>query len=254
MTTLPRRVPRDVRALVSSPRGIGLTLVYLAATVALVAYFPKDAPAAQGAAAPAAAAPAAAMSDQQRAELAQWWALQPRVVLPVPDDGARVHVVIFSDFQCPHCRIAHESYRNIVAKYAQGGQVEFQLKHFPLEGECNSYARAGSHSAACESAAAVVMARATGKAATMTDWLFANQTALTPSLVREAARTTGGIADFNGGYAKALEEVRGDANLGGLLAVSSTPTMFINGRKLPPGVVAAEHLDALIELELQRTN
>jgi protein-disulfide isomerase len=70
--------------------------------------------------------------------------------------------------------------------------------------------------------------------------------------VREAAKDIGGIADFNGGYAKALEEVREDARLGGVLGVASTPTFFLAGRKLPPGVVPAEYIDALITLELQR--
>ncbi|MEO8077239.1 MAG: vitamin K epoxide reductase family protein [Acidobacteriota bacterium] len=254
MKTLPGRVPRDFRALFSSPSALGLAALYLAGAVALLAYFPTEAPAAQSPAAAATPAPAAAMSDQQRADLAKWWDLQPRVVLPVPDDGAKVHVVIFSDYQCPHCLAAHEAYRPLIAKYAAGGQVKFQLRHFPLEGECNPHAPGGQHSAACEAAAAVVMARATGHATTMEDWLFANQNTLTPSLVREAAKTVGGIDDFNGGYAKALETVTADANLGGLLGVTSTPSLFLNGRKLPPGVIAAEYLDALIDLELHRTS
>jgi protein-disulfide isomerase len=86
----------------------------------------------------------------------------------------------------------------------------------------------------------------------MEDWLYEHQTTLTPSSVREAAKDIGGIADFNGGYAKALEEVKADARLGGLLGVTSTPTFFLDGRKLPPGVVPAEYIDALITLELQR--
>jgi protein-disulfide isomerase len=254
MKTLPGRLPRDVRTLASSPRALGLAALYLAGAVALVAYFPTDAPAAQAAAAAAAAAPAPAapMSDQERAELAKWWELQPMVVLPAPADGAKVHVVIFSDYQCPHCLAAHQAYRPVLAKYAAGGQVKFQLKHFPLEGECNSHAPGGTHSAACEAAAAVVLAGATGNADKMDDWLFANQATLTPSLVREAAKTVGGIDDFNGGYVKALETVTADANLGALLGVTSTPTLFINSRKLPAGAIPAEYLDVLIDLELHR--
>ncbi|MEP6592597.1 MAG: hypothetical protein ABJC51_02845, partial [Acidobacteriota bacterium] len=96
------------------------------------------------------------------------------------------------------------------------------------------------------------MARQTGKAAAMEDWLYENQITLTPSSVREAAKSVGGIADFNGGYAKALEEVKEDARMGGLLGVTSTPTFFLNGRKLPAGVVPPEYIDALITVELQR--
>jgi len=114
-------------------------------------------------------------------------------------------------------------------------------------------AEGGSHSAACEAAAAVVLARQTGKADKMTDWLFDNQEKLTPSGVRTAAHDIGGIADFNGAYADALKEVRTDANLGGVVGVTSTPTIVLDNKKLPAGVVDPAALDALIDLELKRS-
>jgi protein-disulfide isomerase len=166
-------------------------------------------------------------------------------------DGAKVLVAIFSDYQCPHCRTAHEAYRSLIAKYPPP-DVRFVLKHFPLERECNPSMSSDVHSASCEAAAAVVLARKTGKAVQMEDWLFANQESLTPSAVRVAAKDVGGIADFNGGYAEALKEVRADATLGGQLGVGSTPSLFLNNRKLPAGVVDPAGLDAIIELELQR--
>ena len=46
--------------------------------------------------------------------------------------------------------------------------------------------------------------------------------------------------------------MKADARMGGILGVNSTPTFFLNGRKLPPGVVPPEYIDALITLELQR--
>jgi uncharacterized membrane protein/predicted DsbA family dithiol-disulfide isomerase len=247
MTTLPRRALRDIRTLVSSPVALVLALLYVVGAGSVIAYFPSETPPAQ-----AAAAPLTPLTDQQRADLVKWWDLQPRVDMSVPAEAGKVVVVGFSDFQCPHCRSAHETYRGLFAKYAGNSQVRFIARHFPLEGECNPNAPNGNHMAACEAAAAVVMARETGKAAVMEDWLYEHQTTLTPSGVREAAKDVGGIADFNGGYAKALEEVKADARLGGLLGVTSTPTFFLNGRKLPPGVVPPEYLDALITLELQR--
>ncbi len=247
MTTLPRRAPRDFRTLFSSPLAVVLALLYIVGAGSVIAYFPSETAHAQ-----TAAAPMTPLTDQQRAELVKWWDLQPRVDMSVPPDGAKVLLVGFSDFQCPHCRSAHESYKGLNAKYSGNGQVRFIARHFPLEGECNPNAPNGSHLAACEAAAAVVMARQTGKAAVMEDWLYEHQTTLTPSMVRDAAKDVGGIADFNGGYAKALEEVKADARMGALLGVASTPTYFLNGRKLPPGVVPPEYIDALITVELQR--
>ena len=205
-----------------------------------------------GAAAQPAVPTSKPLDPQQRAEIARWWELQPKTDVAIPLDGAKVMVTIFSDYQCPHCRAAHEAYRSIVAKYAADPGIRFVLKHFPLEGECNTFAAKGQHSAACEAAAAVVLARATGRAVPMEEWLFANQQKLTPSGVRVAAKEVGGIADFNASYADALKEVTADANLGGALGVGSTPTVFLNSTRLPAGVVDPAVLDALIQLELQR--
>lgn len=246
MTTLPRRIPRDLRALVSSPIALVLALLFVAGAGTVIAAFPGE----QAKTAPA---PARSLTDKERADLAAWWDKQPTLESPIPMNGAKVMVVIFSDFQCPHCRAAHEAYKPLIAKYASNSQVRFVLKHFPLEGECNSFAPGGGHSAACEAAAAVVLARQTGKAEKMTDWLFDNQEKLTPSGVREAAHDVGGIPDFNGAYADALKEVRADANLGGAVGVTSTPTIVLDNKKLPAGVVDPAALDALIELELKRS-
>ncbi len=246
MTTLPRRAPRDLRALVSSPIALVLALLFVAGAGSVIAYFPREAPTASA----QAPAPLVPLTEKEQADLEKWWLVQPSVNVPIADDGFKVTIVGFSDFQCPHCRNAHASYRGVVAKYAGNKQVRFLFKHFPLEGECNSNAAAGNHFAACEAAAAVVMARATGKAEAMTDWLYDNQPVLTPAFVREGAKSVGGIKDFDAGYAHALQEVKTDASLGGLLGVTSTPTFFVNGRKL--GAIPANYLDALIEIELRR--
>src|SRR4026207_2381682 len=71
MTTLPRRVPRDVRALVSSPVALVLALLLVFGAGSMIAYFPNDAESKkEGAAAIEAFVP---LSDQQRKELKQWW-------------------------------------------------------------------------------------------------------------------------------------------------------------------------------------
>jgi protein-disulfide isomerase/uncharacterized membrane protein len=245
MTTLPRRVPRDARALFSSPAAIVIVLLFLFGAGTLIAYFPSEPP--------RQAAPVAlkTLPEEERTKLAQWYDLQPVAQPAIPNDGAKVLVAIFSDYQCPHCKAAHEAYKPLIAKYAHDPRVKFVLKHFPLESECNPNS-GNVHSASCEAAAAVVMARATGKAAQMDAWLFDNQDSLTPSSVRDAGKSIGGIADFNGGYAEALKQVKADAVLGGQLGVGQTPTVFLNGKKLGAGVVDPSALDALIDTVLNR--
>jgi protein-disulfide isomerase len=143
----------------------------------------------------------------------------------------------------------------VLAKYDKG-VVEFVFKHYPLEAECNGNVPGGNHFAACEAAAAYVMARGTGFQQKLDDWLFANQRTLTRDVVKQAAKDQAGISDFDARYAAALQEVRTDASMGGLLKVRYTPTIYLNGKmiagsetiRLPP----AQYVDALIDIELKR--
>jgi protein-disulfide isomerase len=159
--------------------------------------------------------------------------------------------VKFSDYMCPACRQTYEWYKPVLGKYLAGGQVKYVVKHYPLESECNPSVTA-NHSASCEAAAAVIMARAKGTAQTLEQWVFTNQLTLTPDSVKKAARDVGGIQDFDAQYAKVLPEVRADAELGGKLGITSTPTFYINGRKLPgQSISPPQYIDYVIELALK---
>lgn len=248
MTNLPRRAVRDIRTLATSPLALVMVLLFAGAVATAVTRFPSE-PTMSLPPATLGQDPFPKLTDEQRAELERWWAVQPVNPIPVPNDGAKVLVVKFSDFQCPACRQAHESYRAVFAKYAPS-QVKFVMKHYPLEGECNSAVPQGNHFASCEAAAAMIMARSNGQADRMKDWLFANQASLTPAFVKQGAKDIAGIADFDKRYPSALQEVKTDAGLGTLLKVGATPTFFINGRLVPN--IPAQYFAGLIEMELKK--
>jgi protein-disulfide isomerase len=193
------------------------------------------------------------LTPDQKAAVEKWWDVQAKVDVPVPSDGAKVVMVKFNDYQCPPCRQTYEAYAGVIEKWTRAGQFKFVLKHFPLEGECNGAAAGGIHAAACESAGAVVMARAKndGSAEKLEHWLFRNQMSLTPESVKQAAREVAGIPDFDSKYPNALVEVRNDAGMGVMLGVKSTPTFFINGRMLSGGQ-DPRLIDTVIELEMKR--
>ena len=252
MTTLPRRALRDVRTLIVSPLSLLVALMVIAASVAAIVLFPREGPATVTASAQAALP---SISADERARLEQWWNVQPKVELPLPmTKGAKVQIVKFSDYQCPGCRSAHDALKPVLAKYDRG-VVEFILKHFPLEGECNANVPTGNHYAACEAAAAYVMARGTGFQQKLDDWLFENQRDLTRDVVRQAAKDQAGINDFDARYERALQEVKTDASLGGLLKITHTPTIYLNGRMIAGGGKGhppSQYIDALIDIELKR--
>jgi protein-disulfide isomerase len=49
-----------------------------------------------------------------------------------------------------------------------------------------------------------------------------------------------------------LQSVRTDAAIGSALGVDSTPSFFVNGKRVPSGGVPPQYFEALIELELKR--
>jgi uncharacterized membrane protein/protein-disulfide isomerase len=247
IAALPRRLGADVRSLVSSPGALALVVLLLAAIGAAIASFPRES------AAMTAAALFPPLTDQQRADIEKWWSVQPKVELPISNEGAKVLVVKFSDYMCPACRQTYEFYKPVLGKYLAGGEVRYVVKHYPLEAECNPSAP-NNHYASCEAAAAVIMAKPKGTAEKLEQWIFSNQIGLTPDAVKRAAKDIGGIQDFDAQYQTSLQEVKADANLGATLKVSQTPTFYINGRKLiGTTITPPQYFDYLIELALKES-
>jgi protein-disulfide isomerase/uncharacterized membrane protein len=253
MTTLPQRAVRDSSVLAKSPAALVITVLLLAGAWFVVASFPHatGGAQAQGTAAQETAPAYPPLTPEQLTQFEAWYNVQPVVELPIDKGTAKVLIVKFNDYQCPPCRQTYNEYKGILAKYTPGGSVKYVVKHFPLELECNTLD--AGHTAACEAAAAVIMAEKKGTAEKLEAWLFANQGPphLTPNQVRQAAADVGRITDFDRQYPVVLNEVKADAALGSRLGVKSTPTFFINGRRIA-GALPPAGFEAAIELELKR--
>jgi uncharacterized membrane protein len=248
ITALSTRIGGDIRTMASSPAALIIAALFVVGGVTVIAAFPREQEPAQAAAA------LPPLTDQQKADLEKWWAVQPKVDVPVPNDGVKVLMVKFNDYQCPACGQTYRAYAGLIDKWTKTGQFKFVAKHFPLDSKCNT----GNtlHPAACEAAAAVVMARrkGDGSAEKLEDWFFNHQgpPLLTVDQVKTAARDVGGIPDFDAKYASAVVEVKNEAGMGVMLGVKSTPTFFINGHMTAgqdPRVI-----DALIDLEMKRAS
>jgi len=256
MTSLPRRAVADLGTLMRSPKALSAAVAFLAASVALIAFFPV--PSASAAASsngePQLSSPAPAVSAAQVQQLEAYLAQQPRVPIMVPSDGAAVVIVKFNDYQCPPCRQTYMEYKPILARWAkeQPGKVKFMTRDYPLERQCNQNIQQDLHPSGCEAAVAVRLAREKGKAEQMEEWIFNNQPALTPEGVRAAVGTVAGVsaADFDARFPKVLELVRGDIAQGAQLKVTGTPTFFMNGIRLPG--LRAEFFDVAIAWELKQ--
>jgi protein-disulfide isomerase len=191
----------------------------------------------------------------ERSEFDRWWETQARVSLPVSADGAKVLVVKFNDYQCPACGQTYFAYERVLAKYEANhpGAVRFVALDYPLDPECNTEAPNGAHTAACEAAVAVRLAREVGQAPRMERWLFTNQASLTPERIRTALQEIAGVRDFDRRYSNVLNQVKADIALGASLGVDGTPTFVINGVQVKGGL-SPQFFDAAIAHELKRAD
>jgi protein-disulfide isomerase len=136
-------------------------------------------------------------------------------------DGARVKLVEFFDYSCPHCQQFKPALDQVLADKA--GQVSIHFMMFPLE---ERYPRSRS------AGQAAIAAGLQGKFKEMHAKLFE----VAPRHGREDvvgyARELGlDVARFEQDYQAASAQVSADLAQGEAAGVSSTPTLFFNNRR-----------------------
>lgn len=159
------------------------------------------------------------------------------------DASAPVTLVEFSDFQCPFCARVMPTLKRV--REAYGDRVRIVWKDFPLT---------AIHPQAFGAAQAAHCAQEQGKFWEYHDQLFANQQTLQPEFLKTYAAEAGLDAEAFGtclDTAKYADRVQTQMDVGTGLGVSSTPTVFINGRLLS-GAQPYEVFTRIIDEELER--
>jgi protein-disulfide isomerase/uncharacterized membrane protein len=268
MTSFPGRVARDLKMLMARPIALAVLLLFVLGAASALAYFPREggATAAYSSSSSASSNSAAAGADGQAAggaqaaasndspevqQLERYLDSSPKAMIPV-DVSAPVIIVKFNDYQCPPCKQTYDLYKPLHEKWDREapGKVKWVIKNFPLEPECNGTVQRQVHQFACEAAAGVLMAKQHNKGEALEDWIFANQPTLTLDSLKQAIHDIGAVPDYDAQYPRVLNDIKADAQLGGLLGVGSTPTFFFNGVKIPPQ--APDVMDALIVYALKK--
>lgn len=154
---------------------------------------------------------------------------------------AKVKVVIFSDFQCPYCRLFHTTLRSVMKTSAN--DVVYAFKNFPLN----------FHPQAENAALAAACSQEQGKFWEYADKLYEAQaswsnTTGTASFKTYAKNLTLNTAQFDQcldskKYQSKLDE---DKQAGDDYGVSGTPAFFINDQ-FKSGVVTAAQLGIMIK-------
>lgn len=156
---------------------------------------------------------------------------------------APVTLVEFSDFQCPFCLRVAPTMKQIRATY--GDKVRIVWKDFPLT---------QIHPQAFKAGEAGQCAAEQGKFWEFHDRVFENQQAmLLDDLKRYAASVGVNAEQFNAclDTSKQAEVVRDGVAQGTRLGINSTPTVFINGRRVS-GAQPYEVFAGIIDEELSR--
>lgn len=173
----------------------------------------------------------------------------PRVSIELPastpavgPENAAITLVEFSDYQCPYCHRAQASVDEVLSRYA--GKVRFVHQEYPL----------AQHPRAFAAALAARCANEQGRF-----WDFHRSLMTEPGdfddadLGRRAAQfgmDAGKLQScvasgrFDGDVNKAFES-------GAAVGVNSTPTFFVNGRRIT-GAVPFEAMQEIIDEELAR--
>ncbi len=169
------------------------------------------------------------------------------------DRGATVTVVEYADFQCPFCARAYRMVEDSLLK-DYGDRVRFVFKHLPLK----------THPWAQAAAAASECARQQNAQAfwAVYHFLFENQSAITPENLAEKLQAVVREAGVDGdAFAACVKEqgglpaVQADMAEARTLKVRSTPTFFINGRRLE-GALPYDHFQRVVNdaLGITKTN
>jgi protein-disulfide isomerase len=171
------------------------------------------------------------MSDLTKDPLAETRAqIQMKDAPSLGEPTAAVTLVEYSDFECPVCRSLHDVLRGMLPNYA--GKVRVVFKDFPLE-QLHPWARTAAIAGRC---AYQQNAQAFWK---MYDFIYDNQEIISAAnawtKMVDYAGQSGLEADaFKSCMAspEAGEAVNASQANGKRLDVNSTPTVFVNGRRL----------------------
>ncbi len=248
ISRLPRRALSDMRVLAGTPVAIIIALLFVGGAAWATSAFPREE-------IRPVVAPAPPISANESSEFERWWDVQQKVAgFPFSNDGAKVLIVEFADFQCPHCKQMYFAYKPVLDKYLaeHPTDVKFVFKTWPINSNCNPTVPGVNFAASCDASAAFLMAAPNGTADKLKDWFFLHQEELSPATIRRAASEVGGIADFDAQYPKVLPTVKADASVGTSLGVNGTPAFFVNGKRIPGAGVPPQYFDSLIGLELKR--
>lgn len=148
---------------------------------------------------------------------------------------APLRISVFSDFECPFCKIVAEQMPELVRKYPN--QINIQYFFYPLDAKCNSNVKSRFHEYACS--AAYLAACDEKKFPEMHDEIFANQEKFKSNVINDLAKK------HNMESCLTNEEVKNKVitaiNAATQFSLKSTPTIIVNGKKIEGSIPSGQY-------------
>lgn len=141
----------------------------------------------------------------------------------VPAEKGNARLLVFSDFQCPYCKMMDDNLLPLEEKF--GERLQIDMIHFPLP----------MHDQAFPAAEASECARMQGKFDQYRIGLFGQQGNLSDSTYRQLASNLGlNQKQFSDCLSlhQQRKAVRQDQYFGQYMGVRGTPTLFLNGEQV----------------------
>jgi protein-disulfide isomerase len=148
---------------------------------------------------------------------------------------APVTVVEYSDFLCPYCKQLAQALVGFMP--TAGGRIKVYFKNYPLESTCNPKIARSVHTGSCALALGGLCAQNQGKFEAYHDRVFATDmhSASTSDVLRIAGEAGLNAQAMEGCLDDPRTKAALDAQIaeGNRLGITSTPTVYIDGKKLP---------------------
>lgn len=191
---------------------------------------------------------------RQAAETAAALAQAAETLPSIGPADAPVVIVEFSDFQCPYCKLAEPTVKQLIAKYPT--EVRLAYAHYPLPN--HPWAKPAAVATEC------AISQDPGLFWGLHDTYFDNQAQLNPGNVIDFTRThladsgidlevwtTCATVPDSEGYKAAEARINAQAAIGQGLGISGTPAFYINGT-LVSGAKPLEEFSAAVDAALAK--
>ncbi len=169
--------------------------------------------------------------------------------------NAKVQVVVFSDFECPHCQRAAFALHTALAVNEK--KVQMIFKQFPLDSSCNPLLQAPMHANACALSYLGYCANQKNRFWDFHDRVFfklsARELSSSHDHLYDGVKTLFTRKEFDECLANpsAQANTRADIELGKRVGVDSTPSVFINGKRVT-FAPTVDLIQELVQKELDR--